>query len=176
MTLPAAVANRKDNDNKNTFSNPIELPSMQIADAADIQKEQAFQALEYSSDADGQYQYVKCQYCSKNIRIVGKLQTPKKPSERIGVLQKRIKWLEYQLSHNSYYYNNGKASAAREIKQAKEELQRLQAEDAKYDKFRSLPLYSSKCTGHRFFCSSCWEQAYQIAQEERKKEKGLVSY
>ena len=161
----------------NNWTNPVEIPPLETTDAIDRKKQEAYEALEYSSSEDGQYQYVKCQYCSKNIRIVGKLQTPKKPSERIAVLQKRIKWLEYQLSHNSYYYNNGKASAAaREIKQAKEELQRLQAEDAKYAKFRSLPLYSSKCTGHRFFCSSCWEQAYQIAQEERKKEKGLVSY
>jgi len=33
------------------------------------------------------------------------------------------------------------------------ELQRLQSEDAKYDKFRCLPLYSCRCTGYRFFCS-----------------------
>ena len=167
MTLPAAVANRKDNDNKNTFSNPIELPSLETTDAIDRKKEEAYEALEFSSSTDGQqYQYVKCQKCCQAIRIVGKLQTPKTASDRIGVLQKRIKWHE-ECQRRNININN-KAAA---IKQDREELQRLEAEDAKYDKFRSLPLYSSKCTGYKFFCSTCWEQAYQIAEDQRKKEK-----
>ena len=68
MTLPAAVANSKDNDNKNTFSNPIELPSLETTDAIDRKKEEAYEALEFSSSTDGQqYQYVKCQKCCQAI-------------------------------------------------------------------------------------------------------------
>jgi hypothetical protein len=54
MTLPAAVANRKekykDNNNLRTFSNPIELPPMEGTEVADRQKEQAFNNLEYLND------------------------------------------------------------------------------------------------------------------------------
>ena len=154
MTLPAsAVANSKDNNNNSTFSNPVELPPMETTYLPDRQKEEAFNSLEFLNDNEA----VRCQCCNNWIRIVGKLQKPKSANDRISTLQKRIKWLEFRLSHNisssnssSYYNNNAKPSSAiavtREIKEAKEELARLEAEDAKWDRFRHLPLYSSKCT------------------------------
>ena len=69
------------------------------------------------------------------------------------------------------YPHGNSSNTAEEIRKTKEELQRLEAEDAEWDKFRSLPLYSSKCTGYRFFCSLCWDQAYQVAQEEQRKNR-----
>ena len=139
---------------------------MEGTEAADRQKEEAFNSLEFS-DNNGE-EAVRCQCCNNWIRIVGKLQRPKKPNDRISTLQKRIKWLG-ECQHRNNINKNKAADAI--IKQDREELQRLQAEDAKYDKFRSLPLYSSKCTGYRFFCSPCWDQAYLIDQEQKKKEK-----
>jgi hypothetical protein len=88
MTLPIAAAAA---NNKSTFSNPIELPSLEEVEAMDKLREEAIEALEYSSSEDGQYQYVKCQKCAQAIRIVGKLQRPKSPNDRIATLQKRIK-------------------------------------------------------------------------------------
>ena len=103
MTLPAAVANRNDDNNKkSTFSNPIELPSLETTEAVDRQKQQAFEALEIISySTDGQYQqYVKCQCCFKNIRIVGRLQSPR--GNRIDTLRKRISYLEERYRRGAF--------------------------------------------------------------------------
>ncbi len=70
MTLPAAIAAKKDNQ-QNGFNNPIELPSMQIADAADRAQEEAFNSLEFVKN-----KAVKCQCCHKPIKIVGKMHRP----------------------------------------------------------------------------------------------------
>ena len=55
------------------------------------------------------------------------------------------------------------------LQQVKEELARLEAEDAKWDKLRHLPLYSSRITGFKFVCSTCYDDFYQMSQEQRKK-------
>jgi hypothetical protein len=68
---------------------------------------------------------------------------------RIGTLQKRIKWIEE---------HTGKGEDIKEIKQ---ELDSLLAEDAKYDKLRSLPLHSSKITRYEFVCGECFERVYK---------------
>jgi hypothetical protein len=160
MTLPAAVAAKKDNNNKkqNAFNNPIELPPMQIANAADRAKEEAIAALEISKDG----KYAKCQCCGQNIRIVGKMARPQ--NDRIATLEKRIRYLEK-------YPRGGNNTAAVEIKHAKEELADLLKEEEKRDKLRSIPLLSSKITGYRLFCHSCWDQAYLLDRERRKKER-----
>jgi hypothetical protein len=147
------------------FSNPIELPSMAQADAADRQPEEAIQKLEISEDG----QYCKCQLCHKDIKMIGKLPNPKRA--RIATLERRIAWLE-----QSPHGNNNDS-----MKQLKEELAELLEEDAKRDRIRSIPLLTSRITGYRFFCSSCWDNAYLIdknqRREERKRElsKGTIS-
>jgi hypothetical protein len=118
------------------FSNPVELPSIQIGDVADRQQEEAIQKLEISEDG----QYVKCQSCHKDIKMVGKLPNPKRA--RIATIQRRIAWLE------NYPHGNNNDS----VKQLKEELADLLEEDAKADKLRSLPLYSCRITGWKFVC------------------------
>jgi hypothetical protein len=57
------------------------------------------------------------------------------------------------------------------IKQLKEELAQLEAEESDRDKIRALPLYSSKITGFKFVCSSCYDLLYQIAQQEQRRKK-----
>jgi len=57
------------------------------------------------------------------------------------------------------YYDGAASSSDKkndDLKALKQELADLLAEDAKYDKFRSLPLYScSRITGWKFVCSKC---------------------
>jgi hypothetical protein len=80
------------------------------------------------------------------VPIVGKLSKPN--SNRIAVLETRIKWLENYSrgnNHGSYHKNN-------DLKQLRQELAELLEEDAKADKLRSLPLYSCKITGWKFVC------------------------
>jgi hypothetical protein len=48
------------------------------------------------------------------------------------------------------------------MKQLKAELAELLEEDAKYDKLRSLPLYSCRITGWKFVCSNCYDKIYLL--------------
>jgi hypothetical protein len=74
----------------------------------------------------------------------------KQKSNQIAVLERRINWLEnYSHSNNNII-----------IKQLKQELAELLAQDAKADKFRSLPLYSCRITGWKFVCSECYDVVY----------------
>jgi hypothetical protein len=103
---------------------------------------QAIESLQISNGT------VKCQRCSHDIRIVGKLNKPH--NDRVAILQKRIKWLE------NYFRGNNRASYINDIKALKQELAELLEEDAKADKLRSLPLYSCRITGWKFVCSTCY--------------------
>ena len=47
------------------WTNPVEIPPLETTDATDRKKEEANEALEFSSD--GQYQYVKCQKCAQDV-------------------------------------------------------------------------------------------------------------
>ena len=85
------------------------------------------------------------------VPIVGKL--TRTNNDRIGTLQKRIKWIE------NYRRSNNKSSAD-DLKALKAELAELLEEDAKYDKLRSLPLYSCRITGWKFVCSKCYDKVY----------------
>jgi hypothetical protein len=159
MTLPAAIAAKKDNQH-NGFNNPIELPSMQIADAADRAQEEAYNSLEFVK----KNKFVRCQCCHKPIKIVGKMHRP--TNDRIVQIKKRIKSIEeYNLKYNN------KATSDSGINELKQELAELLKEEEKRDRLRSLPLYSSKITNYRFFCSPCWDKAYLLDQERRKKER-----
>jgi hypothetical protein len=77
-------------------------------------------------------------------------------SNRITVLEKRIKWLENYSRGNNINSNRNNDV----IKQLKQELSELLAEDAKADKLRSLPLYSCRITGWKFVCSRCYDKVY----------------
>jgi hypothetical protein len=90
------------------------------------------------------------------VTIGGKL--TRTGNDRIGILQRRIKWME------NYYHGVN----INDIKALKQELAELLEEDAKADKLRSLPLYSCKITGWKFVCSKCYDDFYQLAQGERK--------
>jgi hypothetical protein len=182
MTHSSPITEAKAQAYASKFSNPVELPSLEEIEAMDRQREEDITAIEISDDG----RYTKCQNCNAFVAIVGKLQRPKAPNDRMAVLQKRIKWLEEcqqrRIINNSNIsnYNNNISSnnnysfisshrAADSLKQAKEELQRLQAEDQKWDRLRHLPLYSSKITGYKFVCSKCYDDLYLIAQEEQRK-------
>jgi hypothetical protein len=130
------------------LNDPFELPSLEEIEEMDAQRLQAIELLQITDNS------VKCQKCGIVVPIVGKLSKPN--SNRIAVLEKRIKWLEnYSRGNNngSYHKNNN-------IKQLKQELRDLLAEDAKADKLRSLPLYSSRITDYRFVCSKCYDKVY----------------
>jgi hypothetical protein len=57
------------------------------------------------------------------------------------------------------------------VNELKQELEELLKDEAKRDRLRSLPLYSSKSTNYLFYYSPCWDKAYLLDQERRKKER-----
>jgi hypothetical protein len=131
-----------------TLNDPFELPLLEEIQEMDRQRLQAIDLLEISDHS------VKCQKCGISVPIVGKLTKPK--SNRIAILQKRIKWIENysrgNINRPSYHIN--------EVKQLKQELADLLEEDAKVDRLRSLPLYSCRITGWKFVCSKCYDKVY----------------
>jgi hypothetical protein len=116
------------------------------------QRSLAIEALEISSD------YVKCQKCSMDIPIVGKLARPH--NDRVAILQKRIRWME------NYYHGN--RSNANDLKLLKAELAELLEEDAKTNLLRCLPLYSCRITGWKFVCSRCYDKVYLHTSVKRQ--------
>ncbi|MFL6330360.1 MAG: hypothetical protein ACJ705_05035 [Nitrososphaeraceae archaeon] len=132
------------------MNEPFELPSLQEIEEMDRQKSQAIESLEIFNHS------IKCQKCGMVVPIIGKLSKPN--SNRIAVLEKRIKWLEnYSRGNiNRHYYIN-------DVKQLKAELAELLEEDAKADKLRCLPLYSCRITGWKFVCSKCYDEVYTYA-------------
>jgi hypothetical protein len=85
----------------------------------------------------------------------------KPKSNRIAILEKQIKCIEehYQYRHRHDNPGNNNDDGVF-IKQLKQELAELLAEDAKADKLRSLPLYSCRITDFKFVCSKCYERLY----------------
>jgi hypothetical protein len=114
------------------------------------QRAQAIESLEISNNS------VKCQKCNLPVPIVGRL--PRSHADRITILEKRIRQVE------RYHGNNSSNST---YKQLKEELVNLLREEAKNDILKSVPLYSSKNTGFRLFCSKCYDEAYLQAIKKR---------
>jgi hypothetical protein len=153
MTISAAAAAKAkaNNNNANKLSSPIELPSLEEIEAMEKQQQNAIDSLEIIQGSKA-----KCQRCSQAIPIVGRLQRPKGHT-RIDTLQKMLSYLENQ---------------SRDIdsaKRLKEEIAQLEAEESKRDKLRSLPLYSCKITSWKFVCSKCYDDLYQISQQEQRK-------
>ncbi|MFL6419158.1 MAG: hypothetical protein ACJ71P_07065 [Nitrososphaeraceae archaeon] len=131
------------------MNEPFELPSLQEIEEMDRQKSQAIESLEIFNHS------VKCQKCGMVVPIIGKLSKPN--SNRIAVLEKRIKWLE-----NYSRGNINRHSYINDVKQLKAELADLLEQDAKADKLRSLPLYSCRITGWKFVCSKCYDNVYNM--------------
>jgi hypothetical protein len=88
MTLPAAVAN---NNKNRTFSNPIELPSLEEIEAMEKQRQNAIDSLEIIDNNSK----TKCQRRSQAIPIFGRLPRPKAVT-RIDILQKRLSYFKSQ--------------------------------------------------------------------------------
>jgi hypothetical protein len=128
----------------------FELPSLEQIEQMERQRSQALEALEINDDNNS----VKCQRCGNAVPIVGKL--TKVSHDRIDMLKVRINWME-----SRPYHYRGKED---DIKAYKQELAELLEEDAKYDKLRSLPLYSCRITGFKFVCSKCYDKVYMLVQ------------
>jgi hypothetical protein len=62
------------------------LPSLEEIKEMDRQRSYAIESLEIFDDS------IRCQRCGMAVPIIGKLSKPN--SNRIAVLEKRIKWLE----------------------------------------------------------------------------------
>jgi hypothetical protein len=124
------------------LNDPFELPSLEEIEQMEQQRLQAIESLEVSGNS------VKCQRCGIAVPIVGKLSRP--CNDRAAVLQRRIKWME------NYYHG----ANINDLKALKQELAELLEEDAKYDKLRSLPLYSCRITSWKFVCSKCYDKVY----------------
>jgi hypothetical protein len=99
---------------------------------------------------------MSCQKCNLPVPIVRRL--PRSHSDRITILEKRKRQAERY--HNSTDYNFCKSE--------REELAGLLKQEAKNDILKGIPLYSSKSTGFRLFCSPSWDKAYFLHQERRK--------
>jgi hypothetical protein len=53
-------------------------------------------------------------------------------------------------------------------KKEKQELAELLEQEKQKDIFRRLPLVSSRVTGYRWFCSSCYDKAYWVSRRTKK--------
>jgi hypothetical protein len=130
------------------LNDPFELPSLHEIEEMERQRLHAIESLQISGNS------VKCQRCSNDIPIVGKLNSP--CNDRVVILQRRIKWIEN-------YRRGGSTSKDNDLKALRQELSDLLEEEAKYDKLRSLPLYSCRITGFKFICSKCCDKVYLYA-------------
>ena len=118
------------------------------------QPSQAIESLEISCNS------VKCQICSQDIPIVGKLNRPH--NDRAVILQRRIKWAK------NYRGGGNGTTKDEDLKALRQELSDLLEEDAKYDKLRSLPLYSCRITSFKFVCSKCYDKVYTYANAKQR--------
>jgi DNA-directed RNA polymerase subunit RPC12/RpoP len=131
-------------------NNAIELPSLEEIEQMDKQQQNALESLEISITDYEKTSYVKCQKCGRRIAMFQKLPRSHSVSNRIIVLEKRIKQDEIR---NSHYYND--------IMGSKQELADLLKEEDKNEFVTRLPLYSSRMTGYKWICSECWDKAYR---------------
>ena len=135
------------------MNDAFELPSLEEIEQMERQRSQAIESLEIFDHS------VKCQRCGNAVPIVGKLNRPH--NDRVVILQRRIKWIE------NYRRGGNSTSKNEDLKALKQELAELLEEDAKYDKLRSLPLYSCKITGWKFVCSKCYDKVYNRMLAQR---------
>ena len=137
-------------------NNAIELPSLEEIEQMDKQQQNALESLEISITDYEKTSYVKCQKCGRRIAMFQKLPRSHSVSNRITVLEKRIKQDEIRNSH--YRINNNDYN---DIMGSKQELADLLKEEDKNEFVTRLPLYSSRMTGYKWICSECWDKAYR---------------
>jgi hypothetical protein len=131
------------------FEFGFELPSLEEIEQMERQRLQAIESLQVTDSS------VKCQRCNNDIPIVAKLS--RRCNGRAAILQRRIKWME------NYYHGVN----INDLNALRQELAELLEEDAKYDKLRSIPLYSCRITGWKFVCSTCYDKVYNRCLVQR---------
>lgn len=142
-----------------SLNNAVTLPDIEEIERTEQLQQEAIKALEVS---DG---FVKCQKCGSIVPISRKLTIARTAANyaKIASLEKQIKYLER-------YHNND----SKELKAELEELLRKEEEDEdeedKDNLLRSIPLYSGKITGFRFYCSTCYDKAYYRRRTRKNKE------
>jgi len=141
------------------LNDPFELPSLEEIQEMERQRLQAIESLQISESGNS----VKCQRCGFAVPIVDKLSSP--CNDRTVILQRQIKLME---NYRRGGYGNANASKDEDLKALRQELSDLMEEDAKYDKLRSLPLYSCRITGWKFVCSKCYDKVYTYAIAKAK--------
>ena len=140
----------------NAANNAIELPSIEEVEQMDEQQQNALESLEISITDYEKTSYVKCQKCGRRIAMFQKSPRSHSVSNRITLLEKRIKQDEIRNSH--YHISNNNYN---DIMESKQELADLLKEEDKNDLVTRLPLYSSRMTGYKWICSECWDKAYR---------------
>ena len=152
----------------NAANNAVELPSIEEVEQMDKQQQQqnALESLEISITDHEKTSYVKCQKCSRRIAMFQKSPRSHSVSNRITVLEKRIKQDEIRYSH--YLINNN--NNYNDITGSKQELADLLKEEDKNEFVTRLPLYSSRMTGYKWICSECWDKAYRSLHNQSNKE------
>ncbi len=129
------------------MNNELELPSLEEIEAMEKQQSQAFEALEISDSS------VKCQRCGNAVPLLVPMKTRSK-NDRIAFLQRQLNRIE------NYYSHIGRTSYDNEVTQIKQELAELLEAEAKADTLRRLPLHSSKISGWRYVCGTCFDRLY----------------
>lgn len=148
MTLPQSIPRNE----KHQEDNGVELPSLETVDDMEKQQARALESLEISEDKNA----VKCQNCGDFRPIVkidndnSRLRLSHNFAAKISRLQKIIEWSE----------KNHAGSNRDNCKKEREEIAGLLEEGKKRDFLRSLPLYASPITSYKFYCSSCFDKAY----------------
>jgi DNA-directed RNA polymerase subunit RPC12/RpoP len=137
-------------------NNAIELPSLEEVEQMHKQQQNALESLEISITDYEKTSYVKCQKCGRRIAMFQKLPRSHSVSNRITVLEKRIKQDEIRNIH--YHINNNDYN---DIMESKQELADLLKEEDKNEFVTRLPLYSSRMTSYKWICSECWDKAYR---------------
>jgi DNA-directed RNA polymerase subunit RPC12/RpoP len=141
-------------NNMNAANNAVDFPSEEI-EQIDKQQQNALESLEISITDYEKTSYVKCQKCDRRIAMFQKSPRSHSVSNRITVLEKRIKQDEIRNSH--YHINNNDYN---DIMGSKQELADLLKKEDKNEFVTRLPLYSSRMTGYKWICSECWDKAY----------------
>jgi hypothetical protein len=132
--------------------NPIELPSLDEIAEMEQARTKAIESLEMSSDGS----LVKCQKCGSLYPVIKKEDalTSSNYSGRITRLQAMIRRSEKYTRLGS----------------CKKELADLLKEEEKMNILRRLPLYSSKISQYKWYCSKCYDEIY-LESTTGKKQK-----
>lgn len=135
--------------------NYIDLPSIE---ALENQRQKAVDELEIIDD-----KYVKCQECGELKPIItDSALMIRCHTSRISQLKSMIKQIEkYNIPSRGYPNHIARKE--------REELKELLEEEKKREITKRIPLYSSKLTGYRWYCSKCYEQEEQKQREKRNQ-------